>query len=66
VDSAGGKTYGTVTDVAATGANDIYCVEDENKKETWIPAIPQVIEKVDIEGETLYITPMEGLFDDED
>lgn len=66
VGSADEHSYGVITDVAATGANDIYCVEDEKKKETWIPAIPQVIDRVDIEGGTLYITPMEGLFDDED
>lgn len=63
--SADEHDYGTVTDVAATGANDIYCVEHENKKETWIPAIPQVIDKVDLENGRLYITPLEGLFDDE-
>ena len=66
VDSADGTCFGEVCDVASTGANDIYDVKDENGKETWIPAIPQVIDKVDIDGETLYITPMKGLFDDED
>ncbi len=58
--------YGEISDVASTGANDIYCVRSADSKETWIPAIPQVIDKVDIDGGVLYITPMKGLFDDED
>ena len=66
VDSVNGTCFGEVFDVASTGANDIYDVKDENGKETWIPAIPQVIDKVDIDGGTLYIIPMKGLFDDED
>ena len=52
--------------MASTGANDVYAVRDEGGKETWIPAIPQVIDKVDIDGGILSITPMKGLFDDED
>ncbi|MBQ7123502.1 MAG: 16S rRNA processing protein RimM [Oscillospiraceae bacterium] len=63
---AEGRVYGEVTDVAPTGANDIYCVCDADGKETWIPAIPQVIDTVDIDGGVLTITPMKGLFDDED
>lgn len=66
VDSGNGTVYGEVYDVAATGANDIYCVRGADKKETWIPAIPQVIDRVDIDSGVLYIIPMKGLFDDED
>ena len=66
MDSESGICYGEVFDVASTGANDIYDVKDENGRETWIPAIPQVIDSVDIDGGILSITPMKGLFDDED
>ena len=66
VDSESGACYGEVFDVASTGANDVYAVRDEGGKETWIPAIPQVIDKVDLVGGILSITPMKGLFDDED
>ena len=66
VDSESGACYGEVFDVASTGANDVYAVRDEGGKDTWIPAIPQVIDKVDIDGGILSITPMKGLFDDED
>ncbi|MBR5873096.1 MAG: 16S rRNA processing protein RimM [Oscillospiraceae bacterium] len=66
VDSENGTVYGEVTDVASTGANDIYCVRGADNNETWIPAIPQVIDSVDVDGGILSITPMKGLFDDED
>lgn len=58
--------YGTLNDVAQTGANDIYSVKDCEGKETWIPAIPDVVKKTDVESGIMYITAMKGLFDDED
>ncbi len=66
IDKASGDCYGEIYDVASTGANDIYCVRDKDEKDTWIPAIPQVIDSVDVEGGTITIIPMKGLFDDED
>lgn len=66
IDSESKTVYGEVSEVAPTGANDIYCVRAADGKETWIPAIPQVIDSVDIDSGVLSITPMKGLFDDED
>lgn len=66
VDSTTKKVYGTVKDVLRTGSNDVYEMEDENKKLFYIPAIPDIIDKIDIEHNTLSITPMKGLFSDED
>lgn len=66
VDSSTGKVYGKVTDVLKTGSNDVYEMKDENSKAFYIPAIPDIIDLVDIEGGVLKITPMKGLFSDED
>lgn len=66
VDSSTGKVYGKVTDVLKTGSNDVYEMKDENSKAFYIPAIPDIINLVDIEGGVLKITPMKGLFSDED
>lgn len=63
IDSKNGRIYGKITDVSPTGANDVYHVATENG-EVLIPAIPQVIDKTDIESGVLYITPMKGLFDE--
>lgn len=66
MDTDEGVCYGTITDVAQTGANDVYCVSAPNKEDVWIPAIKQVIIKVDLDEEKIFIRPMKGLFGDED
>lgn len=64
-DAETGRVYGTLREVSRTGANDIYRV-DNNAKQVWIPAIPDVIKTVDTAGGKLLITPLKGLFDDAD
>ncbi|MBR2742650.1 MAG: 16S rRNA processing protein RimM [Clostridia bacterium] len=66
-----GRELGRITEVLQTGANDVYVVDkkgDEGlkKKQYLIPAIPDVIDSVDIEGGVMRITPIAGLLDDED
>ena len=62
-DSATGEEYGTVSDVLETGANDVYEITDKEGGKKYIPAIPDVIDKVDLENGIMTITPLEGLFD---
>ncbi|MGN1134378.1 MAG: ribosome maturation factor RimM [Oscillospiraceae bacterium] len=57
------KEYGTITEVFETGANDVYTVKADDGKLYYIPAIPDVIDRVDIDGGKMYITPLEGLFE---
>lgn len=57
---------GKVTDVLKTGANDVYLVENKDRKQYLIPAIKQVIDSVDIEKKVIKITPIKGMIDDED
>lgn len=66
VDSNTDEVYGTINDVLKTGSNDVYEMKGNDSKMYYIPAIPDIIDKVDIEGGKLYITPMKGLFLDED
>ena len=56
--------YGVLTEVSNTGANDIYHVRFPDGKTRYVPAIPQVIDAVDVEGKVMTIRPLEGLFDD--
>lgn len=65
VDINDGTVYGTVGEVSRTGANDIYRVDNDGK-EIWIPAINDVVKTVDLENGKLMISPLKGLFDDED
>lgn len=66
VDVDTGEDYGELTDVSATGANDVYHMRSADGREVLIPAIPPVVIKKDVEGGRVYIRPMKGLFGDED
>lgn len=65
VDDANGTVYGTLTDVTETGANNVYHMKTPDGKEILIPAIPDVVKKVNIDGGEIRIFAMAGLFDDE-
>lgn len=58
--------YGTLTDVLKTGANDVYELKDSQGKAYYIPVIDDVVKAVEPEKGYVLITPMKGIFDDED
>lgn len=60
------KSYGKITDVLKTGANDVYQVTDEKKRDYLIPVIDDVVKEIDINGGKVLIKPLKGIFDDED
>ena len=57
-----GIELGTLVDIFETGSSDIYVVRGIDK-EYLIPAIANVIAKIDIPGKKMIITPLEGLLD---
>lgn len=61
-----GKSYGVLTDVTQTGANDVWHIRGTGDKEYLLPAIPDVVISVDIEDGLVKIRPLKGIFDDED
>lgn len=56
-----GKQLGILSDVLETGANDVYVVETEDKKELLLPAIKECILMVDIQNRRMDVHLMEGL-----
>lgn len=54
---------GTLTDVLETGANDVYVIETQEKKEILLPAIKDCIIDIDIEKMKMKVHIMEGLLD---
>ncbi len=64
-DNLSGEQLGVVSDVSQTGANDVWHIM-KDAKEYLIPVIPDVVNRVDIDGGKIYITPLKGIFDDED
>ncbi len=56
--------YGAISEVSQTGANDVWYIK-KGEKTTLIPAINQVVKKVDIDNAKVYIRPLRGLFDED-
>lgn len=61
--SADGTEIGTLADVLTTGANDVYVVKRPGEKDALIPAIPDVIQSVDLEAKRMTIEPLPGLLE---
>jgi len=55
------KTIGTLKEVFNTGANDVYEVVLEDGKSIYLPAIKQVVKKIDIDARIMVVKIMEGL-----
>ena len=64
-DTAGGELLGKLCDVSATGANDVWHIKRDGR-EYLVPAIPDVVDEVDIDNGIIKISPLKGIFDDED
>ncbi|MCC8192447.1 MAG: ribosome maturation factor RimM [Ruminococcus sp.] len=60
-----GESYGKITDVTQTGANDVYHIKSAEGKMYYVPAIADVVKTTDIESGVMKITPLRGLFDED-
>ena len=56
-----GILLGKVDDIYNSGASDIYVVKDELGKQILLPAIPEVIQQVDLEAEKIIVHILKGL-----
>lgn len=65
-DSDSDEVYGVVNDVLRTGSNDVYEMKGKDNKMYYIPAISDIVDEIDVDGGKILITPMKGLFSDED
>ncbi|MBQ5911076.1 MAG: 16S rRNA processing protein RimM [Clostridia bacterium] len=63
-DSATSKKLGVLSDVSETGANDVWHIKD-GEKEYLIPCIDEVVVSVDVDNEKIVISPLKGIFPDE-
>jgi 16S rRNA processing protein RimM len=57
-----GRTLGTVREVISLPANDVYVVQG-GQKEHDIPAIKEIVKKIDLQKRVMIIEPKEGLLD---
>jgi 16S rRNA processing protein RimM len=61
--TADGEGVGRLVEVLATGANDVYVVRREGRKDVLLPAIVDVVREVDIEGRRMIVELPPGLID---
>src|SRR5699024_6994131 len=58
-----GIRLGEISSILASGANDVWIVQDEKEKEYLIPYIADDVKKVDVQNKKVTIELMEGLID---
>ena len=58
LDTVGSK-IGVLTEILETGANDVYVIIGEDRKEILFPALLNLIEKIDIENKFMVVKPLE-------
>jgi 16S rRNA processing protein RimM len=59
------ELIGVVEDIFTAGASDVYVIKRKNKKDLLLPALADVIKKVDVENKKIYVEVPRGLEDDE-
>ncbi len=59
--TAAGRSLGTITEVVANPANDIWIATGSGGEETLVPAIKQVIAEVDIAGGRVVVHEVPGI-----
>ncbi|MDR0405881.1 MAG: ribosome maturation factor RimM [Clostridiales bacterium] len=58
---AEGKPLGKIEDCFSTGSNDVYAVRSDDGRQLLLPAIQQVIKRVDLPRGVMEVALMEGL-----
>lgn len=66
IDADSGESYGKITDVLRTGANDVYEITGGDGRKYLAPVIDEVILSKNIDEGFVLIRPMKGIFGDED
>ncbi len=61
VQTEDGRKLGVLDEIIPTGANDVYVVKGEGKKEWLLPAIKECIQKVDLDERQMTVRLMKGM-----
>jgi 16S rRNA processing protein RimM len=61
--TAEGDPLGRLAEVLTTGANDVYLVRRPGARDVLIPAIPDVVQSVDLDAKRMTIVPLPGLLE---
>ncbi len=61
VQTAEGEDLGRLVEIIETGANDVYVIRKEDRRDILIPALVEVVLSVDLDGEGMIVQLPEGL-----
>ncbi len=65
VETSAGQVLGIIKDILPTGGNDVYVVEEQSsKREVLVPAVKEMVKRIDIAAGVLILDPIPGLFDE--
>ncbi|MBU5594583.1 ribosome maturation factor RimM [Amphibacillus sp. MSJ-3] len=56
-----GESLGSISEILAPGANDVWVVKRKNDKDLLIPYIEPIVKQVNVKDKYVVIEPMEGL-----
>ena len=56
-----GELLGKLVDVLQTGANDVYVVQNDDKREILIPALKTVVKEINLQNKKIIVDLPEGL-----
>lgn len=65
VDAETGQQYGVIKEVTHPGRHDIYAVADAEGNHYLFPAVEPFLQKIEIDTETVYVSPIPGMFEKE-
>jgi 16S rRNA processing protein RimM len=57
------RELGQIVDILETGSNDVYTIKGADGKEVLIPAIKDVVKRIDLIRHTMYVDPLPGLLE---
>lgn len=58
-------SYGKITDVSPTGANDVFHIKGDDGKMRYLPHIKSMVIDIDLQRGVVLARPLEGLFDED-
>ncbi|WP_138414880.1 ribosome maturation factor RimM [Aquibacillus sediminis] len=59
-----GEEIGTIKEILSPGANDVWVVQQQKKKDLLVPYIEDVVKEIIIDDKKVVIEPIEGLLDE--
>jgi 16S rRNA processing protein RimM len=64
IDVNSNNSYGKIFNIIQNGAHDVYCVKNTENKEYFLPAVGDMINRIDINNGIVLVSPIKGIFDD--